>query len=226
MRTALLCLALLAAQPLAADQSYLSALPAGRVKVDVMKAVTVPRAAELTAKLQAAVQRDQEQWLSDVRQANAGERLAWDERLGLTREERDELQRVSGEVTFVKDAEAEVTFVQLPDGRVALQPDSSLPELVGVVLDVTHDAVDTPFGRTAERSDVTSSADPRAEGAWSGVEWKLEAPGEELGTGTLVKLAIGRMADDGRVILKYDAKHVQSNQMPQRANCVIVLSMN
>ncbi|HEX7828332.1 MAG TPA: hypothetical protein VF787_01690 [Thermoanaerobaculia bacterium] len=216
MRTALLCLALFAATSVAASESYVSSLPVGRVKVDVMKTVTAPRAAELTAKLQAAVQADGEQWREEAQSAKADERLSWNERLGLTREENEELQRSAAEVTLVKMAEAEVEFVRTADGRLVLQPDSSLPELAGVVIDLNHDAIDTPFGRTTERADIVASA-------WSGVQWKLEVEGDELSAGTSVKLAIGRTEDDGRVILNYDAKQVDGNHMPRRASCVIVL---
>jgi hypothetical protein len=223
MRTALLCLALFAATSVAASESYVSALPVGRIKVDVMKTVTVLRAAELTAKLQAAVQADSEQWLADAQSAKSDERLAWNERLGLTREENEELQLTAGEVTLVKTAEAEIEFVRTADGRLILQPDSSLPELAGVVIDLNHDAIDTPFGRITERADITSGDDRRAPNAWSGVQWKLEVAGDELSAGTSVKLAIGRIEDDGRVILNYDAKQVDGNHMPRRASCVIVL---
>ncbi|HEX7807656.1 MAG TPA: hypothetical protein VF608_02995 [Thermoanaerobaculia bacterium] len=216
MRTALLCLALFAATSVAASESYVSSLPVGRVKVDVMRTVTAPRAAELTAKLQAAVQADGEQWREEAQSAKADERLSWNERLGLTREENEELQRSAAEVTLVKMAEAEVEFVRTADGRLVLQPDSSLPELAGVVIDLNHDAIDTPFGRTTERADIVASA-------WSGVQWKLEVEGDELSAGTSVKLAIGRTEDDGRVILNYDAKQVDGNHMPRRASCVIVL---
>jgi hypothetical protein len=223
MRTALLSFVLLALNALTASASDISSLPAGRIKVDVMNAVTAPRAAELTAKLQNAIQTDREQWLSDVQKKQSEERLVWDERLGLTGAEHDELQRLGGAVTLVKGAEAEIEFVRTADGRVVLRPDASLPELAGIVIDVDNDFVETPFGRTTERADVIAKEDPRV-GSWNGVQWKLEAPGEKLGTGTSVSLAIGHLIYDGRGILMYDAKSVEEGQPPRRANRVLVFS--
>jgi hypothetical protein len=189
-----------------------------------MKTATAPRAAELSAKLQAAVQDDREQWLEEVKKPQTEERLAWNERLGLTREEHAELQRLGSDVTLVKEAEAEIEFVRTSDGRIVLQPDSSLSELAGIVIDVENDAVDTPFGRTTERSDVIAQEDPRVGGSWNGVQWKLEAPGKTFGTGTSVKLAIGHLIYDGRGVLAYDAKSIEDGKPPQRASRVLVFS--
>lgn len=225
MRNALLCLALLAAQPLAASAWYVSSLPAGKIKVDVMEAVSSPRATELTAKLQSTVQADREQWLADVRKDQPEERLEWNERFGLTREERDELHRLGSEVTFVKTGEAEIEFVRASDGRVMLQPDSSLSELSGIVIDVENDFVDTPFGRATEHSDVTAGQEQSGGGTWNGVQWTLDAPGETPSTGTTIQLAIGHLVFDGRGILKYEAKQVEDGKMPRRAGRVIVFPL-
>ena len=224
MRTALLSVVLAVTNTLAASASDISDLPAGRIKVEVMKAVTAPRAAELSAKLQAAAQADREQWLEDVKKASDGERLGWNERLGLTREEHAELQRLGSEVTLVKDLEAELEFVRTSDGRIVLQPDASLPELAGIVIDVENDAVETPFGRLTERSDVIAREDARVGGSWIGVQWKREAPGKMLGTGTSVELAIGHLVYDGRGVLAYEARSVEEGQPPRRASRVLVFS--
>ncbi len=220
MRTTLLSLVLTAAIPFAASASPVSALPEGRVKVDVMKAVTSPRAAELTEKLRSNAQLDREQWIADVRQPQTDERLGWNERLGLTREEHAELQRLGHTTALEKTAEAEVSFVRSPDGRIVLQPDASLPELTGIVIDVDHDVIQTPFGTTTERATVMASELD----SWSGVEWKLDTPGDLPGTGTTVRVAIGQF-HDGRGILVYDAKQVENGKMPRRENRVIVFPL-
>ena len=226
MRTALLSFALFLASPLAAaSSSYVSALPSGRIKVEVMQAVTAPRAAELTAKLQSAVQGDREQWIADLRQPQTDERLGWNERLGLTREERDELHTLGDKVAYVKTGEAELELVRSKDGRVMLLPDSSLPELNGIVIDTENDAADTPFGRTTERTTVIASDDLRDVGSWNGEQWTLEAPGKTPGTGTFVKLSLGQLIFDGRGILTYEAKQVAEGEIPRRASLVLVFSL-
>lgn len=225
MRNTLLSLALIVASPLAASSSYVSALPSGKIKVDVMEAVSSPRANELTAKLQSAAQNDREQWIADVRQSQTDERLGWNERLGLTREERDELHKLASKVAYVKSGEAELELVRSKDGRVMLVADSSLSELNGIVIDVENDAVDTPFGRTTERSTVIASDDLRDVGSWNGEQWTLDAPGDTPGTGTLVKLSIGQLIFDGRGILTYEAKKVAEGEVPRRVSRVLVFSL-
>jgi hypothetical protein len=217
--TLLLSLVLLVALPLAASGSYFSALPIGTVKVDVMTPVTSPRAAELTAKLQAAVQGNDEQWRSDLQSG-----LEWNERLGLTKEEHAELARVRGDVVLVKTGEAMIDFARAADGSVILRPDGSLPELAGVVLDLNHDTVQTPFGRATERAEVTSGEDRYAPGAWAGEQWTLDAPGETPSSGTTIKFALGQLTADGRLLIKYDAKQITPGQMPRLASCVIAVS--
>lgn len=215
MRTALLLsLTLLAALPLSA--SGFSTLPMGTVKVDVMTAVTSPRAAELTRKLQSAVQNNEEQWRADLQSGNAEERLEWNERLGLTKEEHAELAKLRGEMVLVKTGEAMIDFSRAADGSVVLRPDASLPELAGIVLDLNHDAVQTPFGRATERTDVTTTE-------WRGEQWTLDAPGDLPSTGTTIKFALGQLTADGRMLLQFQAKQVVDGQMPRRANCVIAI---
>jgi hypothetical protein len=223
MRTAVLLLALVAAHTVAAGSSYVSALPAGKVKVDVMKAVAAPRAAELTEKLRSAIERDREQWRSDAEKIEAAERRVMEKPEGLTREEHAELQRLRSETTLVKTGEAYVNFVRMPDGRLALQPDASLPDLAGVIIDPIHDAVDTPFGRATQPSEITSGSDSRGTGAWTGVEWTLDNTAEDPLLGSVVKFAIGQMNDNGRVILRYNAKQITNDGIPQRASAIIVL---
>ncbi|HYC92815.1 MAG TPA: hypothetical protein VEO54_26635 [Thermoanaerobaculia bacterium] len=225
MRTMLLSLALLVPTPLLAGSSYVSALPAGKIKVDVMQAVSSPRATELTSKLQSAVQYDREQWIADTREKQPEERLAWNERLGLTKEERDELHRLGGKVAYVKSGEAEIELVHSKDGRVMLVADSSLAELNGIIIDVENDVVETPFGRTTERTTVVASDDLKEVGSFNGEQWKLEAPGKTPGTGTFVKLAVGQLIFDGRAILSYEAKQVEEGKVPRRASHVLVFSV-
>ena len=224
MRAALLSFFLLAATPVVAGSSYGSALPAGKIKVDVMQAVSSPRATELTAKLQSAVQHDREQWIANARgESQPEERLAWNENLGLTKAERDELHRLGSTVSYVKAGEAEIQLVHSKDGRVMIVADA-LPELNGIVIDTENDVVDTPFGRTTARNMVVANNDLTDLGTFNGEQWTLEVPGKIFGTGTTVKLAVGHLIYDGRAIISFEAKKIEEGQMPQRASLVLVFS--
>ncbi|HEX2834860.1 MAG TPA: hypothetical protein VHW00_17740 [Thermoanaerobaculia bacterium] len=223
MRAAALLLALLATSGVTAAESYLSALPTGRVKVDVMKAVTTPRAAQLAAKLERAPELGGGSWQTDEERLDAAANRVAQARPTAPNHDRVELERLRTELELVKIGQATIEFVRMPDGRIRLEPDASLPELNGVVIDVNHDAIDTPYGRTSARADITSSEDPRAESAWSGTQWSLAEEGEDLDA-TSVKFVIGQLRDDRRTILSFDAKQIQSGKMPRRASCIIVLS--
>lgn len=203
MRNALLSLALLAATPLAASGSYVSALPIGRVKVDVMKSVT-------NTDVRAEVPNHKQSSADPM--ARAEERIA--EEHQNAHMQHNQPPRSSG-VTLVKTGEATIDFVRTADGRILLQPDGSLPELAGIVID--YDGADTPFGRAAEHADVAASD------AWSGEQWTLDAPGEEPSNGTKVKLAIGTLRDNRRTILTYEAKSIETGKAPSLANVVIVI---
>jgi hypothetical protein len=229
MRTALLTLALLASTPLAASSSYLAALPAGRIKVDVMKTVTAPQPAALTAeKLHSLISGDGGQWQVSAQSDEAVQLEPWEQRLAMTdprniaRQEQQELRQSAGEATLEKTGEAVIEVVPTADGRLMLQADASLPELSGIILDVVNDTVETPFGRTTDVAEVSTNPDRFAPGAWSGTQWQLDAPGEGPSTGTSIKFAIGRLSDD-RTVLKYEAKQVEDGKMPRRANYLIVL---
>jgi hypothetical protein len=222
MRTTLLALVLFTAHTLAAGQSSVAALSTGKIKADVMQPATSPRAAELSAKLQSAIRTDREAWASDVRKPQEEDRLAWNERLGLTRDEHAELQRELGQMQLAKASEAVIEFVRAADGRVMLS--ASLPELSGIVFDVDNDAVDTPFGRATQRTDVIGSDAQSGAGRWNGAQWTLDAPGDTPLTGTTVRIALGTLLEDGRGILIYEAKKLEPGQMPRRASHVLVFS--
>ncbi|HEX6096761.1 MAG TPA: hypothetical protein VF432_10595 [Thermoanaerobaculia bacterium] len=231
MRTALLALALLASTPLAASSSHLAGLPAGRIKVDVMKTVTAPQPTELTAeKLHSLISGERGGWQVSAQSGEAVQLEAWEQRLAMTVPPRSssgssgssELLGRASEMVFEKTGEAVIELVPTADGRMMLQADASLPELSGIVLDVVNDTVETPFGRTTEVAEVSTNPDRFAPGAWSGTQWQLDAPGDGPSLGTSIKFAIGRLADD-RTVLKYEAKQVEDGKMPRRANYLIVL---
>ncbi len=189
-----------------------------------MQPMASPRAAELTAKLQASASANREWWASHVKKAEPGKPLPWDERLGLTLEEYDELQRVFRETRLTKMGEAELEFVKSDDGRIALHGGASLPELDGIVIDTKNDFVDTPFGRAAARSLITANDEQRATGPWNGIQWRSESINATSGTGTIVKLALGRLTRDGRAILYYDGRDITLDGTGRQASRIIVFA--
>ena len=210
----------------ASTSSSLAALPTGRFKVDVVKTVTAPRDNGRMAKTLALVTKEHARFEVNA-EGVAEERQPWEQRLAMSdprnfaREEQAEAQKPA-ELLFEKTGEAVIDIVPTADGHVLLQADASLPELSGIILDVAHDSVETPFGRTSATAEVASNADRFARDAWSGTQWQLDAPDELPGSGTSIRFAIGRLADN-RVVVNYEAKQV-ANGVPRRANCTIVFS--
>ena len=224
MRT-LLAILFLITSTASAETTFTSSLPSGKVKVDVMQLMGSPRLNELTTKLQTAVQQNKDWWMAHVQKAKPGEALPWDARLGLTRSEYEEFLKSSRDVQLGKAREAEIEFARSPDGRITVRADSSLPELEGIVINVKNDFVETPFGRTNTRSDITASEEQRTTGPWTGVQWKLESLGETPGTGTIVKFALGKLTRDGRGILYYDAKEIKPGPTGRKASRIIVFRL-
>lgn len=225
MRNLLFSLLLLPALSLAAESPYLTALPAGKIKVEVMQPAVSQRGAELTARLIASVEKNREWWMAHVEKAPPGEPLPWDERMGLTRAEYDELQKAASEARLEKTSEAELEFDRSAAGKIVIRPDASLPELDGIVIELKNDVVDTPFGRAAGSSAVTANDGQKATGPWNGVQWKLDSTGEVAGSGTMVRFAIGKLAADGRGLLYYDAREVKPGGERREATRVLIFAL-
>ncbi len=178
-------------------------LPDDGASVDIMQLVSPLRLLELTKKFGQGVAQNLQWWISALKKAAPGEPVPYDPRLGLTRDEYDEFLALSKKVTLSK---VKSTFLRISrDGdRFTFDGGVDLPDLTGVELDLTSNSVRTPFGVAAQRSEIKASEGQTWTGPWNAVQWKFEKFGPQLGMGTTIAFALGRLIKTGRGILYYD----------------------
>ena len=175
--------------------------------MDLMEIAAPPRANELGQRLQQAARANPDWWLEHVKKAKPGEPLPYDSRIGLTDSEYNEFLALSKKMTTQKKAESTLTVAAKDDDVYVFNGGHALPDFNGIEIDLTNDVVRTPFGVLTERSEINAPEDS-ALGAWIGTQWKLERPGSNGITGTIAKLAVGKLTQSGRCVIYYDVKHV------------------
>jgi hypothetical protein len=166
-----------------------------------------PRLEELMKRLQEAAAKDPDWWLAHIQKAKKGEPLPYDERLGLTKAEYEEMSDLDKKMTLGKVKTAKVR-VSREGQRSVLSFGDELPGLKEVVLDLKADTVTTSFGVTTDRSEIKASEGQKATGPWDGIQWKLQKFEEQPMRATSVKFALGKLKESGRGILYYDVKQI------------------
>jgi hypothetical protein len=189
-------------------------LAAGNYTVDIMTEDFSPRQLELGNRMQQAVAKDPNWWLGMVKSAEPGKPLPYDHRMGLTRDEYAEFLKLAENIKSAKVGQAVLAIAEPREGVFVLRGKGSLSHLEGVEIDLTNDLVRTPFGIAKEKSDIDAPK-RTALGAWTGVQWKYETPDENgiIGTGTLIKLAVGILKGSGRCVLYYRASRITSESV-------------
>lgn len=180
---------------------------AGRLTVDVMEMMAPQRATELAQRLQQAARENPEWWPEHVKKAKRGEPLPYDSRLGLSKAEYDEFLTLSKQMVAQRKSETTLAITVTEDGVYVLDGGEALSDLTGIEIDLKMDVVRTPFGDAKKRSEINAK-DGSPLGAWNGVQWKLEAPDANGMTGTVVKLAVGKLESSGRAVLYYDVRKI------------------
>jgi hypothetical protein len=169
-----------------------------------------PRMEELSKKLARAIAKNPDWWADHLKKAKPGEPVAYDVRLGLTKEEYEEYLSLVKKAVFKK---VQTGKLNVKHGeRVVLNGDDHLPNFKDIELDLKADAVITPYGTAAERSQITASDSQRASGPWDGVQWKLQKDEREPARSTSVLFALGKLKESGRGVLYY--RVMQTSEQP------------
>ena len=177
-------------------------LPVDDTEVDVMG--FPERFAELSKKLQAGIKDNPGTFLVEVLKAKPGAPIAYDPRLGLSKEEFDEYLRPASELKFVKIASVTLKVHRTDEG-VQFDGGDLLPQLKGITIKPGEKQVRTPFGNCEKPTEVRASDGQTATGRWNGVQWKLE----KLLPPTEVTLMLGKLENSGRGLLIYRAKALE-----------------
>lgn len=187
-------------------------LPSDGASLDLMQmAPTNPkRFLELSRMLAQAIAKDPAWWDAHLKKANPGEPVAYDARLGVTREEFDEYLQLVKEQSYKKSKSIEVK-VKRDASRVVLNFGDQVPELGEVELDLKADTVKTAYGVATRAADIAANEGQRATGPWNGFQWKLQNVDDESDRRTSVQFAIGVLKNSGRGIVYYKASRVGGN---------------
>lgn len=198
----------------------------GTFPVAVMDLVAPPRLQALTDRFQAAARSDPA-WFMEYVRANdrPGEPLPYHPKLGLGKEEYDEMLLLFDQLKLTRVADAELTVRAEGANRFVLDGGRALPELTGIVIDLAAGRVETPFGATTARGEIHASPEQVATGPWNGIAWEREELDETTLTGTVISFNLGRLQESGRGILYYDAKQMAGGTMQARASRVLTYDL-
>jgi hypothetical protein len=187
------------AEETATDSSVFRLLPADGADVEVMG--FPERFAELSKKFQAGIKENPGTFLGEVLTAKPGEPIAYDPRIGLTKEEFDEYLRLARDLKFVKLASIKLK-VRRTDDAIQLDGGDLLPELKRITIKLNDKQMRTPFGNCTKPTEVRASDGQKATGRWNGLQWKME----KLLPPTEVSVMLGKLEDSGRGLLIYRAR--------------------
>ncbi len=190
-------------------------LPSGTLRVDAMDVAPSPRMAQLTERLQAAIQHNSEWFQQQVRRARPGEPLPYDERLGLTRAEYEEYLRLARSMGLRKVAEAPLR-VRAEGQRLVLDGGTGMPDLTGVTIELAADQLVTPLGTVTGSREVHNDGEGAAIGAWDGRTWRLEELSADERDAKVISLSVGRLRESGRGMLYWEARQVRGGQPVSR----------
>lgn len=171
-------------------------LRAGKIKVDVLGPVLAPRALELTAKMQKAIQADPAYFLKAVQEAKPGEPLPYDQRSGLTKEEYAEYLKLIEERKVEKVADAEIEIKEPSPGVFVFNGGDDLGELTGIEIDLGRKEVRTRIG-TAKKQEEYAIPATAPIGKCTGVEWS-----SEMETGT-IRVSVSRQHATGKACIYF-----------------------
>lgn len=200
-----------------------SLLPAGALAVEVLSPWSPQRLALLTSRVQQAAAANPGWFRTAAAAAAPGRPMAYDARLGLSREEYDELLALTDSVTVRPSGTGTVVVESTPFGW-RLASTTSIPSLRGLEVDTVASVVRTTFGELASGSPIRPSAAQKATGPWQASRWELTTLDSQGTTGVSATFAIGRFVDTRRGILYLNARRLQGGAVVERADLFLRLS--
>ena len=175
--------------------------PVGFKAADIMQAAYPPKMLALTRRLQQAQQDDPALFISLISQAQPGEPMPYDERIGLSKSEYDEWLNLSKEISTQKVAEGEIEiarFAAAGPNAFVVDGQGELAKFKQVVINFDRNTVSVPGMTLKEPSDV--HADKSMFGAWDGIQWK------KMDHSGRAEFSIGVLRDSGRYLMHYEVQ--------------------
>lgn len=180
----------------------------GQITVDLMGMAVPKRAEALGQKFKQAMAKDPN-WLLEYSKKNKnrkpGTPLPYDAKMGLSKAEYEEFLVLSKKMTMQKQKEIPLIITAKGDDVFVLHGGKELSDFTGIEIDLKNEQVQTPFGTLTKRS-IINAPEHTALGAWNGIQWMMEKPDPNGITGTVAKLAVGKLKQSGRCVIYYDVR--------------------
>jgi hypothetical protein len=187
-------------------------LPKGSTKFDIMQLMGSPRLVEIAQRLQAAVAKDKDWWMSYVQTAKEGQPLPYDTRMGITKDEYNEFLSLSGKFTLQRAGQTNLRFTWSSPDTVSIDGSKDIPQISGTLIDFKKGTVSTPFAVLSETTVINNTLEDGPTGPWVGMQWKHVEITSDFSSAISVKVAFGKLSRDGRGIMIYEAKVIKNNQ--------------
>lgn len=179
------------------------------------------RLLELTEKFQVSIRKNYDWYLNHVKNTAPGQPVAYDKKLGLTKEEYMEFLELSKDIEVVSTGNEKVT-IRLQEENFSFQSQNQLAFINDLRIDVKNNTVSfkeykLPFTDTVS----ITSAKNGFRSKWKGYKWRLEEP-SDLGNLSIkdiktlnaraYTLTIGQLEKNGKSILILKVREVEQGE--------------
>jgi len=201
------------------------AMSPGKHVVSIMAPAQSSRLTELIRKMKTGISKHPEWWMQHLKAAaNAKESVPYHPNIGMTEVEYRELNDLNAR-PWTAAASAQLSVTE-PENGVLLF--AGIPQLDGIQIDLNRSVLETQYG-TCSTAIPVSHKDDKALGNWTGLRWEcVTVPDEELFKipgpgleGVAVVMEMGQREQDGRGILKYQAKRFRQGSLVQRDDLML-----
>lgn len=201
-------------------KDLISLLPIGTVKADIIDGVQQnPRQIELTKKLQSSITQNYEWFVDYMKAVPPGEKMPYHVKLGLTKEEYDELMDLMDNIEMVSTGTENIA-VQIKNDIIYFKSQNKLSKLDSLTIDLKNNMVS--FGQIkipfADKLNITSDKNA-LKSKWMGYSWILEEP-KDLDINAMkdlsnlkmrqYKLTIGRLEKNGKTYMSLKGREIEN----------------
>lgn len=175
---------------------------------------------EISARFKSSVEKNQ-LWYKDYvsKYSNSGEKLPWNEKFGISKEEYNELITSSERMTLIEKKKTTVTIVKDNNGKLSIKANQDLLYLSGMVIDLKNYCLTDNSGVFAYSNEIKASDNQKVTGRWSGGAWKLNF--EELKdtnnidknkTYGSITISIGQLEKINKMMVYYKERKIDKGQ--------------
>ncbi|MGE8000559.1 hypothetical protein ACQKOF_18145 [Lysinibacillus sp. NPDC093190] len=171
----------------------------GTLKADVM-AIGLPadlneKAEKITAAMQASLAKNKEWYLETVAGLAEGEKLPYDEKLGITEDEYKFFLELNQHFQLGKIGESDITITKKDDQSTIENPTATIVKKLTISADGS--TLQSDLGDLAYKEEIKASDEQKITGKWNGHIYRMG--GDD--TKQLLKISIGQLEDSKKNII-------------------------